>query len=97
MAKKQNETQRTMLVEAEDLARYGLEAVKIYFSTPTTHDAASADRAARCDKAIKLLSAYSRIRASRANEMAIVLAAIKLGGTEADGTVIIQRLIGQSE
>lgn len=74
-----------MLMLAEDLARSGVDDIKAYFSAeiaePTPQ---SAERAARAREAIKLLSVYSRVRATRANEMGVAVAMARAMGLTGD-------------
>lgn len=70
-----------MLMLAEDLAQAGVADVKAYFSSRTRDDQSDGHGSAeRADKAIKLLSAYSRVRATRANEMGVILGMAKMMG-----------------
>lgn len=62
-----------MVDELEDLSKLGFDDIKSYF----TNSAKSQDIGDRVDRALKVVSTYSRVRATRANEMAISVSVAK--------------------
>jgi hypothetical protein len=70
-----------MVSEMEDLGRQGMGDIASYFTAPPSE---GADNGARVDRALKMLSIYSRTRATRANEAAISVAIAKMAGIKGE-------------
>lgn len=81
-----------ILKEVETITRDAMGAVDDYFSENT--DAADGERV---DRALKLLGAYSRIRATRANEAAISVAVARMMGLRGEALApVFEALTGQN-
>lgn len=65
--------------EVEDVSREALGDVRGYFAEEEDDG-----NGTRVDRALKLLSTYSRIRATRANESAITVSVAKMMGVKGD-------------
>ena len=69
-----------MVAATEDLARDGLPSVQAYFRAEHPGD----DAGDRVDRAIKVLGIYSRMRATRANEMGVAVMVARMMGLKGE-------------